>query len=69
MMPDSQLEEEWLSYVDEEANDEVHVIPEDEEVQSKSPESDLLSWHYRLGHVSFEKIRQMAARGDLPAAL
>ena len=68
-MPDSQQEEEWLSYVEEEANDEVHVIPEDEEVQSKSPTADLLTWHYRLNHVSFEKIRQMAARGDLPAAL
>ena len=69
-MPDSHPEEEWLSYVENETQeDEVHVIPEDEDVQPKSPMADLLTWHYRLNHVSFKKIQQMAARGDLPAAL
>ena len=32
-------------------------------------QAQLLAWHYRLGHISFEKIRQMAKRGDLPAKL
>ena len=44
-------------------------IPEDEELQHESPQAEMLSWHYRLGHVSFAKIRQMAVRGDLPAYL
>ena len=66
MTPD----DEWLKFEGEEDNQaQVHIIPEDEDVQSKSPQSELLTWHYRLGHVSFEKIRQMSARGDLPAAL
>jgi hypothetical protein len=43
-----------------------NVIPEDEDVQQSTPQAKLLAWHYRLGHVSFAKIRQMAARGDLP---
>jgi hypothetical protein len=66
MSPD----DEWLKYVDEEgANQTVHIIPDDEDVQQKSTQADFLAWHYRLGHLSFAKIRQMAARGDLPAAL
>ena len=66
MAPD----DEWLKFVDEEDNRaQVHIIPEDEDVQDKSAQAEFLSWHYRLGHVSFEKIRQMSARGDLPASL
>ncbi len=64
-------DEEWLQFIDDEGETEepeVHIIPEDEEVQSKSPQADFLAWHYRLGHVSFEKIRQLSARGDLPAS-
>jgi hypothetical protein len=45
------------------------VIPEDEEVQYQTPQAELLGWHYRLGHVPFGKIQQMAGRGDLPAHL
>jgi GAG-pre-integrase domain len=63
-------DDEWLRFVDEEAaNQTAHIIPEDEEVQMKTTQADFLAWHYRLGHLSFEKIRQMAVRGDLPAAL
>ena len=65
MLPD----DEWLRFVDEEDNQpQVHIIPEDEEVQDKSSQSDFLAWHYRLGHIAFEKMRLMAGQGDLPAA-
>jgi hypothetical protein len=47
----------------------VDIVPEDEEVQGLTAQAQLLAWHYRLGHVSFAKIRKMAARGDLPANL
>ena len=43
-----------------------NIIPEDEDVQQATPQAEMLAWHYRLGHASFEKIRQMAGRGDLP---
>ena len=43
--------------------------PDDEDVQDMTAQAQLLAWHYRLGHIPFEKIRQMAKRGDLPAAL
>ena len=45
------------------------VVPEDEDTQAKTPQAQLLAWHYRLGHLSFAKIQQMAGRGDLPARL
>jgi hypothetical protein len=45
------------------------TIPEDPDVQYETPQAELLAWHYRLGHVSFAKIKQMAARGNLPAYL
>jgi hypothetical protein len=45
------------------------TIPEDEDVQYGTPQAEALAWHYRLGHVLFAKIKQMAARGDLPAYL
>jgi hypothetical protein len=32
-------------------------------------QSELLRWHYRLGHVPFANIRLMAARGELPKRL
>ncbi|CAB9526635.1 Retrotransposon protein [Seminavis robusta] len=35
----------------------------------KSPRADILAWHYRLGHISFERIRKLAERGALPAHL
>ena len=46
-----------------------HIIPEDPELQHATPQAELLSWHYRLGHMPFERIMYMAARGDLPAHL
>ena len=33
-----------------------HVIPEDQEPTSLDPHDELLRWHYRLGHLSFERI-------------
>jgi hypothetical protein len=42
------------------------IIPEDKNVQQNTPQAELLAWHYRLGHTSFAKIKEMAARGDLP---
>jgi hypothetical protein len=48
----------------------VHYIhPEDAEIQASTAQAQLLAWHYRLGHIPFGKIRQLAARGDLPADL
>jgi hypothetical protein len=54
----SKQEEEWMLFLDaeeEEADDPtVHVVPEDEDTQSNSAQAQLLVWHYRLGHVSFD---------------
>jgi hypothetical protein len=48
----------------------MEVLPtEDIEVQATTPQGEMLAWHYRLGHIPFSKIKQMATRGDLPARL
>ena len=46
-----------------------HVIPEDQEPTSLDPHDELLRWHYRLGHLSFDRIRQLARMGQLPKRL
>ena len=46
-----------------------HVIPEDQEPTSLDPHDELLRWHYRLGHLSFEHILQLACSGQLPKRL
>ena len=43
-----------------------HVIPEDPEPMSLNPHDVLLRWHYRLGHLPFDQIMQLAQMGQLP---
>ena len=45
-------------------------IFEDKDLSSaKDPQVELLRWHYRLGHLSFNIIRAMSAAGILPKRL
>ena len=46
-----------------------HVIPEDPEPTSLDPHDKLLRWHYCLGHLSFDRIMQLAQKGQLPKRL
>ena len=46
-----------------------HTIPEDQEPTSLDPHDELLRWHYRLGHLSFDRIRRLAQLGQLPKRL
>ena len=43
-----------------------HVIPEDQEPKSLDPQDELLQWHYRLGHLPFDCIKQLATKGQPP---
>ena len=43
-----------------------HMIPEYQEQTSLDPHDELIRWHYRLGHLSFERIRPLACSGHLP---
>ena len=45
------------------------VIPDDPEPTSLSPHDELLRWHYRLGHLPFEQVKQLARTGQLPKRL
>ena len=46
-----------------------HVIPEDTEPKLLDPQDELLRWHYRLGHLPFDRIKQLANKGQLPVHL
>ena len=46
-----------------------HVIPEDSEPKSLDPQDQLLLWHYHLGHLPFDRIKQLANKGQLPKRL
>ena len=43
-----------------------HVIPDDQEPTTLDPHDELLRWHYQLGHLPFDRIRQLATQGQLP---
>ena len=46
-----------------------HVIPDEPEPTSLDPHDELLRWHYCLGHLSFDRIKQLASTGQLPKRL
>ena len=45
------------------------VIPEDTEPTSLDPHDELLRWYYRLGHLPFDRVKQLAQTGQLPKRL
>ena len=42
-----------------------HVIPDDKEPTALDPHDELPRWHYRLGHLPFDHIKQLASAGQL----
>ena len=67
---DAKLSDDNISQSDTEASDQVadnetaknnnrkvEEIPQDEDYLATSDQAELLRWHYRLGHVSFFKLR------------
>jgi hypothetical protein len=53
---------DWLDTDHRDVQDPVHPVFEDEV-------TELLHWHYRLGHLSFPRLRQMAKLGIIPKHL
>jgi hypothetical protein len=45
------------------------AIIEDEEVNFSDIQNELMHWHYRLGHLSYSKLLQLANMGDIPHRL
>ena len=43
-----------------------HVILDDQETTSLDPHDKLLRWHYQLGHLPFDRIKQLTLKGQLP---
>lgn len=52
-----------------EEKDPVNVIVDEEERQESTPTAELLKMHYKFGHVSFAKLKEMAAQGIIPRRL
>jgi hypothetical protein len=46
-------------------------IAEDEDVTlaAADDQAELMRWHYRLGHLSFQKLKQLALNGEIPKKL
>ena len=42
-----------------------HVIPDDPEPKTLDPQDELLRWHYHLGHLPFDRVKQLADKGQL----
>jgi len=45
------------------------VIEEEEEKQATTPASELLRYHHRFGHISFQKLQKMAKQNIIPRKL
>ena len=45
------------------------VVEDEVHTDLERPSDELLLWHYRLGHKSFNTLQRMAACGDLPSRL
>ena len=46
-----------------------HMIPDDPEPTSLNPHDELLRWHYRLGLLPFDRVKQLVRTGQLPKRL
>ena len=46
-----------------------HFIPEDPEPKSLDPQDELLRWHYCLGHLPFDRIKELSNKGQLSKRL
>jgi hypothetical protein len=45
------------------------AVIEDEEVNIADLQSELMHWHYRLGHLSYKKLKRMALAQEIPYRL
>ena len=46
-----------------------NVTPTQQAITAKSNKAELMRWHYRLGHLSFKTLREMALAGEIPKKL
>jgi hypothetical protein len=45
------------------------VEGEDVHLAAADDQSELMRWHYRLGHLTFAKLKQLALNGEIPKKL
>jgi hypothetical protein len=42
------------------------AVDEDTPLAAADDQAELMRWHYRLGHLSFQKLKQLALNGEIP---
>jgi hypothetical protein len=64
-------EENLTDFMDNLTEKPVHVIDDTDErlLSANNPQAELLRWHYRLGHISFARLRILALLGTIPRKL
>ena len=64
-------EENLTNFMDNLTEKPVHVIGDTDErlLSANNPQAELLRWHYRLGHISFARLRILALLGTIPRKL
>jgi hypothetical protein len=64
-------EENLTNFMDNLTEKLVHVINDTDErlLSADNPQAELLRWHYRLGHISFTRLRILALLGTIPRKL
>jgi hypothetical protein len=45
------------------------AVDQDDELMASDDQTELMMWHYRLGHLSFPKLRLLALIGEIPKRL
>jgi hypothetical protein len=64
LVPNYDTEHKGINFKDHEVQETFPVI-----AQLPEPQQELLRWHYRLGHLPFQKLKELASIGQLPPRL
>jgi hypothetical protein len=62
-------EENLTDFFQESQGPNIILDDDSERLAAANPQSELLRWHYRLGHTSFSKLKLMPDLGILPRRL
>ena len=63
-------EENMTEFLSQDESRQINIVESDEDgLQANTPYAELLRWDYRLGHMSFAKLKAMAKLGILPRRL
>ena len=65
---EEQQPQQYVFDLTKEQDDSLNAFEQDDVPTDMSPTEQMRLWHYRLAHISFDKMREMARHGDLPSS-